>query len=244
LISLGEDAHLILSSGEYNIDRWMFLGDDATVTYDMANGPVQINLGVWQALNRQNLKFIIAGQGDAKNVIYNYGGKQKCSFRGSFIQGRIIAPKAEIEFSDGTVLEGSCYAAKVNFKTGSSFKGLEYLKPLKINSDCQNLLIPGETSNLKSGVIAQDNQSGEQIILNDRTDGKLKVYPNPTKGSVTISGLPEDSKVQIKIYNSTGKLIKQLISNSAEMQINLENQSPGLFFMKIEGFSSFTVIKI
>jgi hypothetical protein len=244
LVSLAEGSRLNLTSGEYNIDRWMFLGDNATVAYRIENAPVQLNLGVWQALNRRNLKLIVDGPGSAENVIYNYGGKQKCSFNASFIQGVIYAPEAEIEFTDGSRLEGSCYASTVNFKTGSSFKGLQYLKPLKINTECQNVLVPGQTSVLKAGLAGRNHQPEVEINPNGNEINRLKVYPNPTTSSVTITGLPDQEPVLIQIFNSTGRLIKQLINTAPEMQIDLQDQPSGLYYLKIEGFGSVTVVKM
>ena len=119
-VRLQANSILKMSAGTYNIGRWVFLGDNAQVLYNTENGAIDINIGVWQALGRDNLSLSVENNRSAEDVHYNYKGNQPCIFNNSFVQGQIIAPNAEIEFALESVLEGSCYADKVNFKTGSS----------------------------------------------------------------------------------------------------------------------------
>ncbi len=242
-IVLTEGSEVIFSSGEYHIGRWAFLGDGATVKFKTAGGQVILNLETWQALGRNNLQLIIDGDGSVDDIVYNYSGKQKCTFNSSFIQGRIIAPNAEIEFASNTKLEGVCYANKVNFKTGSSFVGSKFLKKLNINPDCQDALIPEIKSELKSGSIDLSNKGNKSDFIFENKYYLLKVYPNPTHDYFNIAGLPKNNKIDIRIYNSMGQLVK-LVKNDMEIvTIDMKNQPSGIFYININGIRLKPVIK-
>ena len=237
-IRLSEDAEVTFSSGEYNIGRWIFLGDNATIRYQ---GPVTMNIDIWQALGRKNTQFILEGTGSVNDIVYNYSGNQKCSFHSSLVQGRIFAPRAEIEFTNGSVLEGTCYAKNINFKTGSSFKNPKYLLPINIHPNCQEILIPGEL--MDEIAQASDISLKREDLMLFSADA-LKIFPNPTHNTFTISGLPEFKNLGIRIFNSMGTLVHQQFSNSSELQINLENQPPGLYYLEVEGFKSMVIMKL
>jgi len=70
-------------------------------------------------------------------------------------------------------------------------------------------------------------------------DNAIQIYPNPTKGNVTIafSQIPK-SATRITVFSSNGKIIFQSPATKKEENINLNNQSPGLYFVKIDGESS------
>lgn len=241
-VSLSEGSELILTSGIYNIAKWVFLGNNASVKFQLTGGPIQINLGIWQALGRENLQFLIEGEGSVDDVTYNYAGVQKCSFNASKLQGKILAPKAEIEFTNKSILEGTCYAKNVNFKSGSSFKGPEYLEPININSACRDVVIPDEQARLKSGSLVE-NSGLEKMISIDNQDYRLIIYPNPTKGDITIAGLPEDKISNIRVYSSAGQLMQLLKSSSSELKINISEEPAGVYFVDIEGFRLDPIIK-
>ena len=66
------------------------------------------------------------------------------------------------------------------------------------------------------------------------------MYPNPFNPTTTIKfGLPEDAKVQIKIYNVLGELITELVSQEMEagyhgIQFKARNYVSGVYFYRIE----------
>ncbi|WP_167615964.1 T9SS type A sorting domain-containing protein [Maribellus sediminis] len=224
-VVLSEGSELILSSGEYYIGQWKFLGDDISVHFEISGAPVILNLETWQPLGR-SVQFYIVG-GSVQDVIYNYTGKQKCAFNQSVVRGMIVAPNAEVEFVDETLFEGVCYADKVNFKTGSYYRGPTYVNPINIGSDCQDVLVPGTGSMEKSGNIAQfgDNSGAETF------DREIKIYPNPTDDFVTISGLSGEA-TQIRVFNVTGQLVRQVESAAPELKIYLGDQSPGVYYIR------------
>jgi len=65
----------------------------------------------------------------------------------------------------------------------------------------------------------------------------LLSYPNPTNGITTIFIEEDIETVQVQIYSITGALIsskKQTVSFN-QIQINLENQLKGMYFIKVTG---------
>jgi hypothetical protein len=70
-------------------------------------------------------------------------------------------------------------------------------------------------------------------------DNAIRIYPNPTKGNVTIAfnQIPK-SATRITVFSSDGKIIIQSRATKKEENISLNNQSPGLYFIKIDGKTS------
>ena len=73
-------------------------------------------------------------------------------------------------------------------------------------------------------------------------------YPNPFNPSTTIKfSIPEKSNVSIKIFNSLGQMIEELVNNSYEpgyytIQFNPTNYSSGVYYYQMQA-GSFTQIK-
>ena len=69
---------------------------------------------------------------------------------------------------------------------------------------------------------------------------QMSVYPNPCIENATISFiLPEDSHVQLKIFDENGKLVKQI--SNAQMQsgqhsftFDAQNDHSGLYFCSLQ----------
>lgn len=57
----------------------------------------------------------------------------------------------------------------------------------------------------------------------------LEIYPNPASEFITIAGLPGNEEVDIAIYNMNGICIKQKITSSKEVRINIKNLKPGAY---------------
>jgi acyl-CoA thioesterase-1 len=72
-----------------------------------------------------------------------------------------------------------------------------------------------------------------------KLEENIKVYPNPFSNEVRFSNLPENSKINIKIFDITGKLIRTIISNSAEItwdgkDMNSNATPAGIYVCSIE----------
>ena len=65
------------------------------------------------------------------------------------------------------------------------------------------------------------------------TNHNLPVYPNPTNGFFNVTLPPSTFNEDIEVYNCTGTLLtKQRVLNDINT-IDLTNQAPGLYFIKV-----------
>lgn len=70
------------------------------------------------------------------------------------------------------------------------------------------------------------------LAVSDINKAVYKIYPNPTSDLLNIENLTE--KTSIKITDSTGKLLKEVISdNTKTQQINIKHLSPGIYYINI-----------
>ena len=222
-VRLQANSILKMSAGTYNIGRWVFLGDNAQVLYNTENGAIDINIGVWQALGRDNLSLSVENNRSAEDVHYNYKGNQPCIFNNSFVQGQIIAPNAEIEFALESVLEGSCYADKVNFKTGSSFIGNTYLDEINLNPGClEDKLAKGD---FNRGFASKDIPS---------TKLQINAYPNPMSKNITITANEAMKVITVRNYVGQELFLLKLNENRNEKTIDLERFPSGIYFITVQ----------
>ncbi len=204
-VRLRTNSELIMSAGVYNIGKWVFLGNNSTVKYDLSGGPITINLSTWQTLNRTNLSFMIDGDGEgaASDINYNYVGVQQTKFNSSFIQGSILAPNAEIDFSESSVLEGSCYARKVNFRTNSSYAGHKFLEELNINVACQDVLPPLARARSITPLVASKILEAKELVQE-----RVQIYPNPFSNEINVDfSLESATEVSLYIFDLGGRTV-------------------------------------
>jgi len=69
----------------------------------------------------------------------------------------------------------------------------------------------------------------------------IKIYPNPTSGIIKVVG---ESVNYIEILNTSGNVIRQLRTSDNTTQINLEEYSKGVYFIKTHTNSGIAVRKI
>jgi len=84
--------------------------------------------------------------------------------------------------------------------------------------------------------------SNEEIKKNDKTE-LIKIYPNPTKNNLHL--IINDERLvgeNIKIYNTKGKMVKQLKIQNSEFRISTADLQSGSYILKI-GSTSKTFIK-
>jgi YVTN family beta-propeller protein len=74
----------------------------------------------------------------------------------------------------------------------------------------------------------------EEGSMLNATSNMLKVYPNPAKAFFTLR-LPQSAdRSQIKIYDVTGKVVKELESSGKkELRISLDGIKNGIYFVKV-----------
>lgn len=68
-------------------------------------------------------------------------------------------------------------------------------------------------------------------ITSGQAANAVDIYPNPNNGTFTIS-LPY-SNAQATVYNSTGLPVTDVTINAQQYTINLDNQSPGVYYLVV-----------
>jgi hypothetical protein len=75
------------------------------------------------------------------------------------------------------------------------------------------------------------------------TASGVKVWPNPTKGEFNVEFLNDDAKT-IEVLDLTGRLIQSNTVNNKKMNVNLNNLSNGVYYIKIQTKASLEVVKV
>jgi len=72
------------------------------------------------------------------------------------------------------------------------------------------------------------------VSVNEINENNFTIYPNPNNGIFNINSTKNLDKVEIKIYNCNGKIIKNFQQNlNKNTKINLENYPKGIYLIKI-----------
>ena len=72
----------------------------------------------------------------------------------------------------------------------------------------------------------------------------LVVYPNPSKGSFSVSIKNLKGNVPLKIFNAIGELVYQTTLSADAQTINLTGHAKGIYFVKVYGAESVYTNKI
>ena len=91
----------------------------------------------------------------------------------------------------------------------------------------------------REGGIVQDDAIATINAIIAEIDEKTTIYPNPTKGKITIHGF-NDSR-QFFLYNLSGQLLKngEIIAG----QISIDEFTNGMYYLTIEDGKSWLIIK-
>ena len=73
------------------------------------------------------------------------------------------------------------------------------------------------------------------------TEGPVQVYPNPTKGNVTITG---ENLQRVMVYNTVGQLVCNRSCEGNTVEINLGSMESGLYMVKVVSENGETVKRI
>ncbi len=72
------------------------------------------------------------------------------------------------------------------------------------------------------------------VDINELIYNNISIYPNPAKDIVKLS--VDDSQMSmIKIYNTLGMLVDEIEVNSNEVEINVSDFNPGVYFFNVDG---------
>jgi len=94
----------------------------------------------------------------------------------------------------------------------------------------------------------QAEPTGEEKVYGEvLKDFTVKIYPNPTKGEITveIEQLPEGKTASLRLYSAQGKFILQRTGlRGGSESLNIGNQPKGIYLLKIATKDSSTEWKI
>lgn len=68
--------------------------------------------------------------------------------------------------------------------------------------------------------------------MHDMKESNIFTYPNPSTGIVNITNLKLNSA--LLVHNMSGKLVLTVPVNAKMMQINMKNQSNGIYLITVE----------
>lgn len=92
--------------------------------------------------------------------------------------------------------------------------------------------------NYKAGSECQKDQDNSTATVwgTSKQKEKVTIYPNPISNgqSINISTANHINANKIEIYSNTGKLIKQLNYSQAELRVNPDAFSPGIYTIRIQ----------
>jgi hypothetical protein len=85
----------------------------------------------------------------------------------------------------------------------------------------------------------------EQSIVSSTADNnKYRVYPNPTTGLFRIKTVGNEAVQSVTVYNSVGELVWQQAVTNDEMELDLQNQPAGIYFVRITTTNGYTTQRL
>lgn len=84
----------------------------------------------------------------------------------------------------------------------------------------------------------------EERLMYNAINSVLEIYPNPAKTVLNIRYTQSFRPTILKIYDISGKFIREINLANPETQISLKNMNPGIYFLNLEGkIKKFTILK-
>jgi hypothetical protein len=101
---------------------------------------------------------------------------------------------------------------------------------------------------LKSIPVQGDSTAVTQPITENLGEMAITLYPNPTKGQLTIkvTNLPDDAKAEIVLSDMTGRLLLKQSAIKETTRLDLSSHPSGIYVLKIrigDKVSEWKVIK-
>ena len=139
--------------------------------------------------------------------------------------------------------------ALLSIALASSLPGWAQTKVFEYTYDASGNRARREFIQLKSATVPEGAGLAEkQQILEDALGGHdIKIYPNPTRGRVTVSiNCLEKQAAKVYVFNTQGKLITENEFTGPENTVDLSRQPAGMYLMKIvvgENSTDWKIIK-
>lgn len=99
-----------------------------------------------------------------------------------------------------------------------------------------------EFTNTNTGCFANSDTVNVVITkLDEFNKESLSIYPNPSNGIISISGLKENQIYQLEVFNTSGQQVysKTFSQKSKGQNINLKHLPKGIYLLKIQSDKSF-----
>lgn len=77
------------------------------------------------------------------------------------------------------------------------------------------------------------NRTYDPTGISKVSSSNIAIYPNPTTGLITIENASLINNSQVFIYNSTGSLVRKLLVDKKNEQINISNLPKGVYLLKV-----------
>lgn len=77
------------------------------------------------------------------------------------------------------------------------------------------------------------------LLQEHMRSGSIRVFPNPTEGLFTITGLTTET--HITLYNNLGQLIESFITSKDQLQIDIRKYTAGMYLLRLATGSAVTM---
>ncbi len=90
-------------------------------------------------------------------------------------------------------------------------------------------------ANDKNNNTNKDLIEPEKKLLSKLTEGKIRVYPNPTERNLLVrfENFESIEGITILLFNSSGSLLKQKVTTADLMEFDMSAYSPGIYILRL-----------
>lgn len=196
-VTINKTATLKLSSGTYNFTKLLNSGSDATIIFDVASGPITINV-VSSLTIAKDMEFRVVpdGESGSEKITVNTMQTAKLSMGAeSYLLGDLNAPNAAVVMGKNTQFRGTLCA-----------NSIEILRDCLWYGHNATGTLPGP--DLLPKFEAEDDEVSSAPVTSYQLEQN---YPNPFNPSTMIRfGLVERGTVRVQIYNHLGQVVRML----------------------------------
>jgi hypothetical protein len=200
------------------------------------------------------MKYVLSGEYDWKVMADNYVADS-----GTVVVDQATTLDVELDVQTYTVTfnvmdesdESAIDGAEVTIDSESKTTFSDGVVEFKLANGSYDYTVTADNYEDASGSITVDGQAvTENVMMTSTSTGidnplaeKLKVFPNPSDGNITIQGA-NIRNAQVSILNSIGKNVKQMKLKDNTNYLNLNDLKPGFYFIKIEDNNNEAVRKV
>ena len=200
------------------------------------------------------MKYVLSGEYDWKVMADNYVADS-----GTVVVDQATTLDVELDVQTYTVTfnvmdesdESAIDGAEVTIDSESKTTFSDGVVEFNLANGSYDYTVTADNYEDASGSITVDGQALTENVMMTSTSTaidnplaeKLKVFPNPSDGNITIQGA-NIRNAQVSILNSIGKNVKQMKLKDNTNYLNLNDLKPGFYFIKIEDNNNEAVRKV